>query len=256
MKWFSAPTLVLLAAIGLIQLSGATAQAVTPPFVLNPALCAPVCGASQLADRSWIKPGRAIYEEQSVDVDIDAADLLQAGQESVFVSTLSGDQAFTPAGQFTANATGGGIGIVLGSAQPPYHPNCVGATAQNRQFGIFGYTWADPWASTPGVMDCKNIPKAALSRGTTVRVSIDTYCGRGLAPVCSVTATLTNKATGAVLAQSSVSGIRMKNPLNARKVWYGVSNFYADAPNYPVSFAPKVETYYAEIEPQCNPICP
>lgn len=255
MKWFSATRLVLLAAIGLIQLSGATAAAVTPAFSLNPAFCTPVCGASKLADRSWNKPARASYEDQTVEVDVAASSLLQAGVENVFVSTLSGDQAFTSSGQFTANATGGGIGIVLGSAQPPYHPTCVGANSDNRQFGIFAYSWGDPWGSTPGMVACKNIAKSLLASGT-VRISITTGCGPGLAPLCSVTATLTHLSTGAVLASATASGVRLKNPTSARKVWYGVSNYDAASANYPVTFTPRVEGYYAEVEPVCDPICP
>lgn len=255
MKWFSMPAAVLLAAIGLVQAFAATAAAATPAFSLNPAFCTPVCGASRLAERSWNKPLRAYYEEQVVEVDVDASDLLQAGQESVFVSALSGDQAFAASGQFTANASGGGIGVVLGSAQPPYHPACVGATADNRQFGIFGYTWADPWGPSAGMVACKNIAKALLASGT-VRITVIAGCGAGLAPLCSVTATLKNLATGAVLATATASGVRIKNPLRARQVWYGVSNYYAASPNYPVSFAPRVESYFADVEPVCDPTCP
>ncbi|MET4728068.1 hypothetical protein ABIE09_001875 [Lysobacter enzymogenes] len=255
MKWFSATRMVLLAAIGCIQLSGASAAAATPAFSLNPAFCTPVCGASQLAERSWIKPARATYEEQTVEVDVAASSLLQAGVESVFVSNLSGDQAFTSSGQFTANATGGGIGIVLGSAQPPYHPTCVGANSGNRQFGIFAYSWGDPSGPTTGMVACKNIDKALLASGT-VRISVTTSCGPGLRPLCLVSATLTSVSTGAVLATASANSVRLKNPLNARKVWYGVSNYDAASPNYPVTFTPRVESYYAEVEPACNPICP
>ncbi|QWP77142.1 hypothetical protein J5226_01680 [Lysobacter sp. K5869] len=255
MKWLSASSLALFAALGLVQLSGATAAAATPTFTLNPAFCTPVCGASQLAERSWTKPARANYEEQTVEVDVAASDLLQAGIENVFVSTMSGDQAFAPSGQFTANATGGGIGIVLGSAHPPYHPTCVGADFSNRQFGIFAYSWGDPYGPTAGMVACKNIAKSALASGT-VRISINTYCGMGLRPLCDVTAKLTHLQTGVVLATASASNVRIKNPLAARKVWYGVSNYDAAAPNYPVTFTPRTETYYADVEPGCNPICP
>jgi len=255
MKWFSASRMVLLAAIGWIHLSGASAAAATPAFSLNAAFCAPVCGASQLAERSWVKPARASYEEQTVEVDVSASNLLQAGVENVFVSTMSGDQAFTSSGQFTANATGGGIGIVLGSAQPPYHPACVGANFDNRQFGIFGYSWGDPYGPTAGMVACKNIDKALLASGT-VRISVSTWCGPGLRPLCSVSATLTHLGTGAVLATASASNVRIKNPLSARKIWYGVSNYDASSANYPALFTPRTESYYAEVEPVCDPICP
>ncbi|MEH6418134.1 hypothetical protein [Pseudomonas sp. CGJS7] len=255
MKWFSATGMALLAAIGLIQLSGATASAATPAFTLNPAFCTPVCGASQLAQQSWNKPARALYEDQDVVVDVSASDLLQAGIENVYVSTMSGDQAFTSSGQFTANATGGGIGIVLGSAHPPYHPTCVGADSSNRQFGIFAYSWGDPYGPTSGMVACKNVAKSLLASGN-VRISVITSCGRGLRPLCSVTATLTSLSTGAVLATASAQGVKIKNPNSARKIWYGVSNYDAAAPNYPVTFTPVTESYYAEIEPVCNPICP
>ncbi|MGH8079161.1 MAG: hypothetical protein ACREP7_01215 [Lysobacter sp.] len=255
MKWFSATSMALLAAIGFIQLSGATAAAATPAFTLNPAFCTPVCGASQLASQSWNKPARASFEDQNVEVDVSASDLLQSGIENVFVSTMSGDQAFTSSGQFTANATGGGVGVVLGSARPPYHATCVGATPDNRQFGIFAYSWGNPSGPTTGMVACKNVSKDLLAT-STVHISVTTSCGRGVAPLCSVTATLTDKATGAVLANAYVPSVRIKNPLNARKIWYGVSNYDAAAPNYPVTFTPRSETYYAEVEPVCNPICP
>jgi|GEM_PF-3376242 len=253
MKWFSATGAVLLAALGLVQLTGSTAAAATPAFTLNPAFCTPVCGASQLASRSWIKPARATFEDQTVEVDVAASDLLQAGIENVFVSTMSGDQAFTSSGQFTPNATGGGIGIVLGSARPPYHPTCVGATADNRQFGIFAYSWGDPYGPTAGMVACKNVAKTQITG--TVRISVTTSCGPGLKPYCSVSATLKDAATGALLASASVNSVRMTNPNNQRKIWYGVSNYDAAAPNYPVTFTPRSENYYAEVE-QCNPICP
>lgn len=255
MKCFSATTMALLAALGLIQLSGATAQAATPAFTLNPAFCTPVCGASKLADRSYTKPARADTEDSQVEVDVAASDLLQAGVENVFVSTLAGDQAFTSSGQFTPNATGGGIGIVLGSAHPPYHPTCVGANSSNRQFGIFAYSWADPYGPTAGMVACKNIDKALLASGT-VRISVTTSCGRGLSPYCSASATLTSLTTGAVLATATASNIRLQNPTNARKIWYGVSNYDAASANYPVTFTPRTEYYYANVEPVCNPICP
>lgn len=255
MKWLSTAHLALLAATGLIPLPFPSAQAATPAFTLNPAFCTPICGASKLADTSWIKSRWVLLEEQTVEVDISAADLLQAGQEGIFISTMSGDQAFAPSGQFTTNASGGGIGIVLGSAQPPYHSACVGANADNRQFGIFGFTWADPWGASAGMVACKNIAKGLLASGT-LRITATTVCGAGLKPLCSVTASLKHLPTGTVLATADADAVRLENPTSARKIWYGVSNYYAASPNYPVGFVPRRENYRVELDDRCDPICP
>ncbi len=244
MKPPSANCLALLAATALAQLSSPAALAATPAFTLDPSACTPVCGASKAGQDFWLQPDVFLLEENSVEVDVDFGELLDEGDENIFISTVSDDQAFTPSGQFTANANGGGIGIVLGSARPPHHPACAGADGDNRQFGLYAFSWGDPYGPTPGMVSCKNISKERLRIiNGKVRIAIATACDASPQPLCSATATLREAATDKLLAMVAADGIRLQNPTIARLIWYGVSNYYADSPNHPVTFEPRSERY-------------
>lgn len=243
---FIRPTfLALTIAIGLSAgipsaMAQTTTFTLTPPNPCPPPSAAPHgtlrCGASRLRG-NWTKPAGAVaYEEQYIEVDVSASRMLQSSLEHVAISAFAGAEPFNASGQWTNNASGGGVGIALGNL----HTCPGGPSPSNVQLAIERFDWGVPMDSN--LVACVNVSKAALINVPTVRLSIYVKC---IGTTCESWATIDNAATLTLLGSVAATGILLENPLPQRRVFYSVSNFVDETFNYSPTFKIRWETYFA-----------
>jgi hypothetical protein len=240
--FFPLASFFIFAAAGL---AAPAAQAQTTFSLLPPSPCPPPavtphntprCGAArQTINMSWQKPAGALFEEQYLEVDISASAMLQSSVEHVAVSAFAGAPPFNASGQWTADASGGGVGIALGQLG-----NCPGgALSTHVQLGIERFDWGSPMDSN--IVACAQIPKTTLASVPTVRLGLFVMCTAGF---CDASAWLDNPVSLASLATVSANGILLENPLPRRRIFYAVSNFADEAFNYPATFSVRTENYW------------
>jgi hypothetical protein len=217
---------------------GASASAQAQSFSLTPP-CAPgLCGASKIGGLVS-KPAGAVSDEQYIEVDVAATQLLQSSSEHIAISAFANGQPFGTSGAFSTTAPNGGIGIAMGRIDNASHPSCPTDSSDTQvEFAIEQFAWGDIYASQ--ILNCVSFNKSALNGVWKLRIGVFVKC---VGTTCNASATVENAATFALLGSVSSTGIPLTNPTTVRRPWYAVTNFAAEQFNYSASFWVRTEVY-------------
>jgi len=234
MRTFTTTCSLLVSA--LLFLGSTSAEAQT--FTLTPT-CPTPCGSDYLGP-VWTKPSNAIYDSHTIDVRLTAATLLRSTSQHLAISGLAAGRPFNQDGSFTQDASNGGIGIALGRIDNNPHAKCPvdTATDDHVELGIEQFSWRN---ISSKITACTRFSKSLLAANPKLLLKLEMGCLLG---DCSVSATLYNDQTGALLASVTGKAV-VSNPTATRNIWYAVTKFANETVTPSVTFQVLGQTYLA-----------